>query len=80
MTRIVRPGGQVVYGVPVNQPLMTLAFRLLDYKITDHHFSNEEDIRTVAQNFLKLNKIIHMPGPLGFPRNIYEIGSWVKKA
>lgn len=80
ITRIVRPGGQVVYGVPVNQPLMTLAFRLLGYKIKDHHYSTEKDIHIVAQDFLQMNKIIQLSGPLGFPRSIYEIGSWVKKA
>ncbi len=79
ITRIVRPGGQVVYGVPVNQPLMTLAFRLLGYKIHDLHYSTEKHIHEVAQKFLQGNKIIRMSGPLGLPRNIYEVGSWVKK-
>ena len=77
--KIVRPGGQVVYGVPVNQPFMTLVFRLLGYKIHELHYSTEKHIHEIAQKLLQGNKIVRMSGPLGLPRSIYEIGSWVKK-
>ena len=39
--RVLRPGGIVVYGVPVERPFMKLAFRLLGYDIQKHHFSSK---------------------------------------
>jgi ubiquinone/menaquinone biosynthesis C-methylase UbiE len=35
--RVLKPGGQVVYGVPVERPLMVFLFRLLGTDIRQHH-------------------------------------------
>jgi SAM-dependent methyltransferase len=48
--RIIRPGGQLVYGVPIDRPLMTFLYRLLGYRIKNFHFSDQEVIRRNAQN------------------------------
>jgi len=37
--RVLRPGGQLVYGAPVERPLMVTAFRLLGTNIRSQHFS-----------------------------------------
>jgi ubiquinone/menaquinone biosynthesis C-methylase UbiE len=37
--RVLKPGGQVVYGAPVERPFMVFMFRILGYDIRDHHFS-----------------------------------------
>ena len=48
--RIIRPGGQLVYGVPIDRKLMTFLYRLLGYRIKNFHFSDQDVIRTSAQN------------------------------
>ena len=47
--RVLKPGGQVVYGVPIERGLMVLMFRLLGFKIREHHFSTEKDVLAVAE-------------------------------
>lgn len=53
--RIIRPGGQLVYGVPIDRPLMTFLYRFLGYNIRNFHFSDQELIRQNAKN--KFNHI-----------------------
>lgn len=48
--RVIRPGGQLVYGVPIDRPLMTFLYRLLGYRIKNFHFSEQEVIRQNAKN------------------------------
>ena len=50
--RVLKPGGQVVYGVPIERPLMVFMFRLLGYDIRQHHFSTEEDVSQAAGQLL----------------------------
>lgn len=76
--RVLRPGGQVVYGVPIERPLMVWMFRLLGYNIRLHHFSTHQQVRDAAASVLKEVRVIGMPS---FPRglgNVYEIGHFVK--
>ena len=51
--RVLRPGGQVVYGVPVERPLIGMVFQMLGYQIRDHHFSTQKDVAKVAHQVLK---------------------------
>ena len=44
IARVLKPGGQVVYGVPVERPLMVFFFRFLGYDIRQHHFSSHNDV------------------------------------
>lgn len=78
MRRVLKPGGQVVYGVPVEQPLMVLAFRLLGYNIRQHHFSSALDIGKVAQSVMGKVRQVYMKSPLPFHRPVYQVGHFIK--
>ena len=76
--RVLKPGGQVVYGVPVERPLMVLIFRLLGYNIREHHYSTEKDVLEAANSILKKIRLVQMRG---FPASlgpVYEVGHFVK--
>lgn len=76
IARVLSPGGQVVYGVPVQRPLMDLLFRLTGYNIKDYHFSSEKDVLRSAETVLKINRVINInAGPFG---SIYEVGHFIK--
>jgi SAM-dependent methyltransferase len=54
--RIIRPGGQLVYGVPIDRPLMTFLYRILGYSIKNFHFSDQNVIQQNAKKqFLSLD-------------------------
>ena len=54
--RIIRPGGQLVYGVPIDRPLMTFLYRLLGYRIKNFHFSDQDVIiRNAKKQFQYLD-------------------------
>jgi len=76
--RVLKPGGQVVYGVPVERPFMVFMFRLLGTNIREHHFSTETDVRVAAQEVFGLGKITSMRGPLGLFGRVYEVGDYRK--
>ena len=76
--RVLKPGGQVVYGVPVERPLMVFLFRLLGTDIRQHHFSTEADVRVAAQEVFGPGNITPMRGPLGLFGRVYEVGEYRK--
>jgi ubiquinone/menaquinone biosynthesis C-methylase UbiE len=76
--RVLRPGGQVVYGVPVDRWATRLAFRVLGYDIRKHHFSTEREVRAAAEASLIPVRIRDLTSPLGIPIAIYQVGSFVK--
>ncbi len=76
--RVLKPGGQVVYGVPVERPLMVFLFRLLGTDIRQHHFSTEADVREAAQEVFGPGNITSMRGPLGLFGQVYEVGEYEK--
>jgi len=80
MRRVLKPGGQVVYGVPVERPLMVIMFRLLGYNIREHHFSTEKDVAAAAGRVLDLVRRAPMLSPLSFLGRVYEVGHFIKKA
>jgi len=51
--RIIRPRGQLVYGVPIDRPLMTFLYRILGYRIKNFHFSDQDVIRRNAQKIFR---------------------------
>jgi ubiquinone/menaquinone biosynthesis C-methylase UbiE len=76
--RVLRPGGQVVYGVPVERPLMVWMFRLLGYDIRQHHFSTEQDVSTAAASLMRkirLKPMLATPAILGA---VYQVGHFAK--
>lgn len=77
--RVLKPSGQVVYGVPVERPFMVLMFRLLGYNIREHHFSTEKQVMEAAEKVFKKNLVYTMKASPSFFGNVYEIGNFTKK-
>lgn len=76
IARVLSPGGQVIYGVPVQRPLMDLLFRIIGYNIRDYHFSSEKDVLGSAELVLKKDSVIKINA--GLFGSIYEVGHFVK--
>ena len=78
--RVLKPGGHVVYGVPIERPFMVVMFRTLGYDIRQHHFSTQDDVRRAAASVLEEVKVKQMKSfPPGFG-DVYEIGNFRKPA
>jgi SAM-dependent methyltransferase len=75
ISRVLKPGGQVVYGVPIERGIMVLMFRLLGFNIREHHFSTERDICAAAERYLDKVRVVQMRSLLGA---VYEVGHFVK--
>jgi SAM-dependent methyltransferase len=76
--RVLKTGGQAVYGVPVERPITVWVFRLLGHSIRDHHLSPERDVRRAASDALRLERLVQMSGTPAFLGSVYEIGHFVK--
>lgn len=77
--RVLKPGGQVVYGVPVERPLMVFLFRLLGHDIRKEHFSTQEDVYRAASAQLSEVTRIRMRGTPGFTGEVYQVGHFQKE-
>jgi ubiquinone/menaquinone biosynthesis C-methylase UbiE len=78
--RVLKPGGQVVYGVPVERALMVFMFRVMGYNIREHHFSTEKDVAAAAGRQLEKVRITALKGAGGLLGSVYEVGHFAKKA
>lgn len=76
--RVLKPGGQVVYGVPVERPLMVFLFRVLGHDIRQEHFSTEKQVAAAAAAVLHKVRIVEMKSMLPFLGKVYEVGHFVK--
>jgi ubiquinone/menaquinone biosynthesis C-methylase UbiE len=78
--RVLKPGGQVVYGVPIERPLMVFMFRMLGHDIRKEHFSTEKDVSEAAEKIMDRVRVIRMRSrpPLFGP--VYEVGHFTKRA
>jgi ubiquinone/menaquinone biosynthesis C-methylase UbiE len=76
--RILKPGGQVVYGVPVERPLMVFMFKMLGYDIRKAHFSTEIQVADAAARILQKKELIQMRSFLPFLGVVYEVGNLIK--
>lgn len=77
--RVLKPGGQVVYGVPVERPLMVFLFRLLGYNIRKYHFSTEIDVAQAAGKKFSKVSVQAMKANPSFLGKVYEVGHFVKQ-
>ena len=76
--RVLKPGGQMICGVPVERPLMVFLFHMLGCNIREHHFSSHDEVSRAASAVLKKIQIVPMRStPPGFG-TIYEVGHFVK--
>ena len=57
--RVLKPSGQVVYGVPVERPFMAFMFRMLGYNIREHHFATEFEVMQAAEKVFKKRSQSH---------------------
>jgi ubiquinone/menaquinone biosynthesis C-methylase UbiE len=76
--RVLKPDGQVVYGVPVERPFMVFMFTLLGYNIRKYHFSTEQDVADEAARHLEKIRRIPMKSTPAIFGNVYEIGHFIK--
>ncbi|HLB74632.1 MAG TPA: class I SAM-dependent methyltransferase [Sedimentisphaerales bacterium] len=80
--RVLKPGGQVVYGAPIERGIMVLMFRLLGFNIREHHFSTERDVCAAAERYFDKVRVVRMRsparGPWGLLVAVYEVGHFVK--
>lgn len=76
--RVLKPDGQVVYGVPIERRFMALMFRLMGCNIREHHFSTEKDVFNAANSVLDKVRVIQMQSTLSLFGPVYEVGHFVK--
>lgn len=76
--RVLKPGGQVVYGVPIERGLSNFVFWLLRANIREHHFSTQIDVADAAKTAFKSGSIIQMKSVLPILGPVYEIGYFRK--
>jgi 2-polyprenyl-3-methyl-5-hydroxy-6-metoxy-1,4-benzoquinol methylase len=77
--RVLRPGGQMIYGVPVERPLMAFVFGLLGVNIREHHFSTEKDVQVAAAKQFEPKKIVNMKSNVPWLGTVYQVGHFIKK-
>ncbi|HUT28568.1 MAG TPA: class I SAM-dependent methyltransferase [Sedimentisphaerales bacterium] len=76
--RVLKPQGQVVYGVPIERRLMVLAFRVMGFDIRQHHFSTEKDVADAAGSVLEKVQVVQMRSIPSLFGPVYEVGHFVK--
>jgi ubiquinone/menaquinone biosynthesis C-methylase UbiE len=74
--RVLRTGGQMVYGVPVERPFMRFAFMMLGCDIRTHHFSTEKDVHLAAGKIFEEVRVESLKSIMG---PVYEVGHFIKK-
>ncbi len=76
--RVLKRGGQVVYGAPVERPFMVAMFRLLGHDIRREHFSTEKEIAAAAERHFRRERILQMKSTPPLFGTVYEVGHFVK--
>ncbi len=76
--RVLKPGGQMVYGTPVEKPFMVFMFRLLGHNIRDEHFSTEKEIAAAAYKIFSKGKVIEMKSIPPIAGTVYTVGNFIK--
>ena len=76
--RVLRPGGQIIYGTPVEKPFMVFMFSLMGHNIRDEHFSTEKEIAEAARSFFPNGRVIQMKRAPPIAGAVYEVGNFIK--
>jgi ubiquinone/menaquinone biosynthesis C-methylase UbiE len=79
IARVLKPGGQVVYGVPVERPFMVFMFRMMGVDIRTHHYSTEKDVFSAARNIFNKGGATDLMPFGGLLGSVYQVGSFKKK-
>jgi len=77
--RVLKPGGQAVYGVPIEGLLMVCMFRVLGCNIREHHFSTAKDVALAAEKALRKVRITQLRSIPPLFGAVYEVGHFVKQ-
>jgi ubiquinone/menaquinone biosynthesis C-methylase UbiE len=72
--RVLKPGGQLVYGVPVERPLMAFMFRVMGVNIRELHFSTEIDVSRSADQAFHRVSVVDMKSLIPGLGAVYQIG------
>jgi ubiquinone/menaquinone biosynthesis C-methylase UbiE len=78
--RVLKPGGQMVYGTPVEKPFMVFMFSLLGHDIRHEHFSTEKEIATAAYKAFGKGHVIEMKSTPPIAGAVYTVGNFVKSS
>jgi ubiquinone/menaquinone biosynthesis C-methylase UbiE len=76
--RVLKPGGQIIYGTPVEKPFMVFMFSLMGHNIRDEHFSTEKEIAEAARRFFPNGRVIQMKSAPPIAGAVYEVGNFIK--
>ena len=76
--RVLKPGGQMVYGTPVEKPFMVFMFRMLGHNIRDEHFSTEKEIAAAARKAFAKGHVVQMKSTPPIAGAVYEVGNFIK--
>jgi ubiquinone/menaquinone biosynthesis C-methylase UbiE len=77
--RVLKPGGQMVYGTPVEKPFMVFMFKLLGHRIRDEHFSTEKEIAAAARRIFPKGYVTQMKSTPPIAGAVYEVGNFIKQ-
>ena len=72
--RVLKKGGQLVYGVPAEHPFMVFIFRALGYNIREHHFSTEVDVSKAAGEVFEEVRLVNMKSVMPVIKYVYQVG------
>jgi len=76
--RVLKPGGQMIYGAPVEKPFMVFMFRLMGHDIRDEHFSTEKEISKAAHQLFPKGHVLQMKSTPPVAGVVYEVGNFTK--
>ena len=76
--RVLKPGGQAIYGVPIERRFMVWMFWLMGCNIREHHFSTEKDVFSAADSILDKVRVIQMQSSPSLFGPVYEVGHFAK--
>ena len=59
--RLLRPGGVFVVGVPELNRRMSVAFRMIGYDISQHHFSDPNTVLEATRAVFRIDQKVNLP-------------------
>lgn len=75
--RVLKKGGQFIYGVPIASRAMELFFKILGFNINEHHYSTEFEVDRAASSIFKKIRIKNLFAIPGLIR-VYQTGHFKK--
>lgn len=76
--RVLKPGGQMVYGTPVEKTFMVFMFSLMGHNIREEHFSTEKEIAAAARRSFSNGHVVQMKSTPPVAGAVYEVGNFIK--